>query len=227
MVNNEDLDYVDGSTPLYVPSPNVNYVTCSILNNTDTTRFGLRHCDTFALFRQNVTFYLATFLIFTFNIHSESDNTPSNVKQWITLTKSIIDCEGLGLIGPGIVTLTLDNRLSHYTRRLCWHAIFHDLFGRFYQSTHKGPGYRYSNSSSKLNHRSSSLRGHIDGINSCFQLSLPSLQRLSHSRQSLATLQVLCKITYNFAKSDSSLREQITSFTTLWDNWLQHTNTLL
>ena len=81
-----------------------------------------------------------------------SSNLPEALEvyraAWLILTKTEISIEeidtqetGLGLIGPGNGRLTkLLEILLGWSSTFRLHALYHDVFGRIYLKTKKGPG---------------------------------------------------------------------------------------
>ena len=99
-----------------------------------------------------------------------SSNLPEALEvyraAWLMLTKTEISIEeidtqetGLGLIGPGNGHLTkLLEILFGWSSTFQLHALYHDVFGRIYLKTKKGPGYIF---------KGSPLFGHLTGLLSC------------------------------------------------------------
>ena len=92
---------------------------------------------------------------------------------WMVLTKSEITVEGidrqecgLGLIGPGNSYLTgLLETLLGWSSTFRLHALYHDVFGRIYVKSKKGPGYTYMLKDCRF--KSSPLFGHLTGLLCC------------------------------------------------------------
>ena len=88
--------------------------------------------------------------------------------QEISIEEIDLQERGLGLIGPGdgILTYILEKCFGRFNAfRL--HALFHDVFGRIYNKTKKGPGYMYVYDDAPAMLKRSSLCGHISGLSYC------------------------------------------------------------
>lgn len=87
-------------------------------------------------------------------------------KEMISIRQVDNQEKGLGLIGPGngFLTTILEKIFGGF-KTFQIHAILHDVFGRIYLKTGKGPGYLYVFRDSKL--KGSSLCGHISGLIYC------------------------------------------------------------
>ena len=174
-IDDECTDHVDG------PTVNYRFYTSNplvyMLNNTDRNLYSISRCSNYALYRQNIAMAISWFLHYTYN--TDVPITRDTYKEWLNYLKEKQDCIAIGLLGPQASMLHTDKVLTAVSNTLCWHAIFHDTLGRFYQCTKIGPGYRYTSKTCNIRFKSNSLFGHTRGI---YKLSrdthIPLLHRL-------------------------------------------------
>ena len=106
-----------------------------------------------------------------------SSNLPEAIEvyiaAWLILTKTEISITeidlqetGLGLIRPGNGRLTrLLEILFGWSSTFRLHALYHDVFGRIYLKTKKGPGYTYV--FRNCIYKGSPIFGHLTILLSC------------------------------------------------------------